>query len=397
MRTNSSSPSLLRHLRAQTKNWSQWIASGLSLVQGGPVATLATSVGATASTRVGLWILPGIAGLRAATQALSGATTINYVPSVTAGKLTINQGEPFSLAAVINSTAHGSARSYTIGGNMPAGLTPQEGNVYNGVTLSISGTPTESGVFTVEIRGWEKTGGRGEKSPIYRLQLTVKSAVSPPAITTQPADGAANWGGSAQFSAVVSHATSVRWERDGAPLDDGSGVSGSHTATLTLSNLTSADDGARFTLRVDGEDGSVLRSRAAVLDVTSSAYALWREQQFSPATLFDEAVSGKSANPEGDARNNALEFALGSDPHAVDPADPFTRTIAVGNGQSELRLSFSVNPAADPGALRVESSPNLQPTWSAVPEAQIDRSQSDRWQVVVPLAEAPFYLRLRAQ
>lgn len=67
-----------------------------------------------------------------------------------------------------------------------------------------------------------------------------------PAITRQPAAQVANPGQNVSFTVVATGtpAPVYRWQRDGADLFDGGNISGAATATLTVSGVTEADEGA---------------------------------------------------------------------------------------------------------------------------------------------------------
>lgn len=388
---------LLKQLQGQTKSWSHWVSAGFALSR---VSTLPPVITATgnliASGTLASWCLPALVGL-GTHHSLSGATTASYTPALTGGTIHATQGQPFTLIATIKSAKEGTAVSYTIAGHVPNGITPQEGSITNGYYITFTGIPTQSGSFVISIRGWAKADGKGDNTPFYDFTLIVDAAVSSPEFAAQPGNSFANWGGTAQFTASVSNATSLRWRRNGVPLSDGSGISGSATSTLTLSQVTSEDHGDSFDLVATGASGTVVVSNAAILDVSSSAYELWREQNFLPPKRFDDTVSGTDADPDGDSRHNSLEFSLNSNPKVIDPADPFDRTIEMADGVYVLRLGFSVNPAMAESDLLVEQAivDNLA-TWTSLSAGSIDRSISDRWVATVPLTAAPVFVRLRA-
>src|SRR5262249_499696 len=66
-----------------------------------------------------------------------------------------------------------------------------------------------------------------------------------PAITAQPADQTVTWGNPANFSAAASGTPTLyfRWQKDGVNLTDGNGISGSTTATLTISAAQPTNSG----------------------------------------------------------------------------------------------------------------------------------------------------------
>ncbi len=59
----------------------------------------------------------------------------------------------------------------------------------------------------------------------------------------------------------------------------------------------------------------------------------WRLRHFSPDELDDSALAGDLADPDGDGRPNLLEFAVGGNPRAGDPAlSPGLQNGAAGGG-----------------------------------------------------------------
>jgi hypothetical protein len=94
-------------------------------------------------------------------------------------------------------------------------------------------------------------GGQGKiqvaANPV--LSITVISAIAPTNATTpifslQPSNAVVSLGSTLSFNALVSNvAVNYQWMFDGNPLTDGNGISGSRTATLTVSGLTAAEIG----------------------------------------------------------------------------------------------------------------------------------------------------------
>jgi hypothetical protein len=94
-------------------------------------------------------------------------------------------------------------------------------------------------------------GGQGKiqvaANPV--LSITVISAIAPTNATTpifslQPSNAVVSLGSTLSFNALVSNvAVNYQWMFDGNPLTDGNGISGSRTATLTVSGVTAAEIG----------------------------------------------------------------------------------------------------------------------------------------------------------
>ena len=87
----------------------------------------------------------------------------------------------------------------------------------------------------------------------------------PPVITTQPASQTNQVGSTVSFTVVADGQTPLayRWQKDGVDLSDGGIVSGAQTATLTLTGIGEADEGA-YAVGVTNAAGGVV-SEAAFL------------------------------------------------------------------------------------------------------------------------------------
>lgn len=87
------------------------------------------------------------------------------------------------------------------------------------------------------------------------------------AFTRLPTAARADFGGTVTFTAAGTgnNGFTYRWLKNGVPLSDGPGVSGAHTATLTLTGVTAATAG-NYSVRITGPGGTVT-SPATPLDV----------------------------------------------------------------------------------------------------------------------------------
>ena len=92
----------------------------------------------------------------------------------------------------------------------------------------------------------------------------------------------------------------------------------------------------------------------------------WKATRFSPAGLSDPALSGDSADPDGDGRKNLLEYALGGEPLVPDQAP--VQAVA---GPDGLALHFPERVVAGDLLYHLSESPDLH-HWltpnSATPE-----------------------------
>jgi hypothetical protein len=93
-------------------------------------------------------------------------------------------------------------------------------------------------------------GGLGTISAVYNpsANITILTGLAPsgsdtPVFSLQPSNSIVSVGGTATLKAAASPATGYQWLFNSAPLADGGGISGSHTATLTISNFKAAQAG----------------------------------------------------------------------------------------------------------------------------------------------------------
>jgi len=119
---------------------------------------------------------------------------------------------------------------------------------------------------------------------------------TPPAFVVQPADQTVVAGNTASFSAMLTGALpmSFQWYFDGTPLADDGRITGSATANLSISNITTFDAGS-YTLAVTNFLGAT-NSAAAVLTVLTPpiivTQPIGRSVPPGLPTTFNAAASG---------------------------------------------------------------------------------------------------------
>lgn len=166
-------------------------------------------------------------------HALSGATGL-----ISANPVRGTNNVSLTYRAQITSPSHGTAKSYTALG-LPPGLRL-------GLTTGIvSGAPTNGGVFSVRLTGWENSNGSGNS-----YSTTVNFLISPTIITDTGQSSVAEGGSITLRSALANNSTDAyRWIRDGLE------VARATNATLVLSPARLTDAGT-YTLRVTSRDGT---------------------------------------------------------------------------------------------------------------------------------------------
>jgi hypothetical protein len=111
----------------------------------------------------------------------------------------------------------------------------------------------------------------------------IVSSCTAPSISDQPDNATICTGQSASFSVTASNATTYQWRKDGSNLTDASGhISGATTASLTISNATTADNGS-YDVIVTGDCDPADTSDAATLTVNATPTI---SVSLSPTTLW---------------------------------------------------------------------------------------------------------------
>jgi hypothetical protein len=201
----------------------------------------------------------------------------------------------------------------------------------NKSTLSISN-------LTTTTRYWVRVTQGGIVQNSNTATVTVATA---PAITTQPVSTSIPSGGSAQLSVGVSGtAPSIQWYRgaSGITTDPVAGATSAIITTPALATTTS------FWARATNPAGFV-NSNAAVVTVTADPFEEWRTAQFNSAQLANPAISGATADPDGDGMSNGDEYVFGTLPLNREPA-PLAITVTPGNPVS---LAFTAKLASGAG------------------------------------------------
>jgi hypothetical protein len=230
----------------------QWLKNGSALTDGGTIS------GSTSNKLT-------LAGITTNDAAIYFVTVSNPAGSITSGNATLTVA-PVAVAPVIvtqpasQTAGVGAAASFSVTAVGPA----LHYQWYKGTKKIAGGTSA-----TYTIASAKMTDAAGYSVVVTNFAGSVTSTVANltvaqlPVFTAQPKSHVATNGTPTVFKAILKGRAPLQyqWFKDGAALADGGTVSGSQTATLTISNLRSADAGA-YAIKVSNRVGSVTSSNA---------------------------------------------------------------------------------------------------------------------------------------
>lgn len=152
----------------------------------------------------------GAAAVAGSFHAVSGATGVTITqgnPSTTVTAPRGTNGLSSGFRVLIQSSQHGTARSYRATG-LPAGMSLI--GITNGV---IGGIPTAAGTFTARITGYKNNNQTGDNAA-FNVSVTIVNGV--PVITGEPQPVTVDEGQSASLTVVATgSALTYRWIKNG--------------------------------------------------------------------------------------------------------------------------------------------------------------------------------------
>src|SRR6185437_6483102 len=191
--------------------------------------------------------------------------TVNTAPSITTQPATPAATCSGSGTQTISVVATGTGLTYSW---RKGGVAVSNGGVISGqgtATLTLTNpTSADAGSYDVVISGTCTLGATSTA-----VTVTVNTA---PSITTQPATPAATCSGSGtQTISVVATGTGLTysWRKGGVAVSNGGVISGQGTATLTLTNPTSADAGS-YDVVISGTFTPAATSTAVTVTVNTA-------------------------------------------------------------------------------------------------------------------------------
>ncbi len=139
-------------------------------------------------------------------------------------------------------------------------------------------------------------------------------------------------------------------------------VNGTITLTWIGTNLT---DGIIGLAAGQASPSPFYATDLSAYPASTGTYAGWLSTRFTPAEIADPLITGVNADPDQDGWSNLLEYALGSDPHAVGkpPGAP-----ATGQAGGYLTLTFRRDPLLTDINYLVEVS-DLSGGWTVIAQS----------------------------
>jgi len=214
-------------------------------------------------------------------NSVAGATVFNVVATPTAATPTSGSANTtFTINGTVGtavdigiteSGAPAILKSWRVTGTLPTGLSVVGGNPVNVVApykMTINGTPSASGTYSVTVTGYDDVNGMGGNSAHVTIAFTITGGVATaPSITTQPANATVTAGASASFTVAASGnpMPTYQWQKGGVT------ISGATSATYSIASTVTGDAG-NYTAVATNTSGSVT-STAAALTVNAALAA----------------------------------------------------------------------------------------------------------------------------
>jgi hypothetical protein len=211
-----------------------------------------------------------------------------------------------------------------------------EGLSVDGSSGVISGTPVDSGSFSLTLQAWpnQQTG-----PATATLTLTISdSPTGRPTIVTQPASAAASAGASVTFSAASSAANATyQWQLNGA------NITNATASTLTVGNAQPAHTGIYSVVVTD--QGQFTFSNPAILGLASTAKVIGTASEIGPDIVHANGNVYDQILPNGGAATVTADAGQVVRLSFVDFSDDIVQVEFSGAGTLSLVLNAVTGPA----------------------------------------------------
>ena len=318
-------------------------------------------------------------------NSVTGATTFNSTatapatatpasaPSRSTVKVGGVAGSPFNLALNVTG-APGTCKSWKVAGAIPAGLGVSGGTVsgntviYNGLKLTLSGTPSSATNVNLTVTAYDGANATGDNTSITCALAIGAGVESAPSFATQPVSRTVVAGANVTFTVTVTGnpAPALQWYKDGDALP------GKTAATLSLTAVQSSDAGDYVLVATNSVAPAGVPSDPATLTVHRapefSATPTSRTVGLGSSVTFSAAASGNPAPTYSWKKDGVLLTGQNGPSLTLDPvtfADAGRYVVTAFNSVSPAGVPAPAAtltvivpaPAAivDPGTLRAGS------------------------------------------
>ena len=216
-----------------------------------------------------------VAGATSFSTTVVSPTTANPTSTTATKTIAVTGTVDSAFSLALNVTGAPSAlRSWKVTGTFPPGLSVAGGTattggfIYNGLKVTISGTPTSAATSTLKVAGYSGLNATGDTG-FVNCAITINGAASAPVFTTDPASQSVTVGSGVTFTAVVtgSPTPTLQWFKGSTAL------SGKTSATLSLTNVQLADAGNYKLVATNSAAPSGVSSGIATLTVNAATSA----------------------------------------------------------------------------------------------------------------------------
>jgi large repetitive protein len=274
-----------------------------------------------------------VAGATVFNSTVVAPTTVNPASGSANSTFTASgaSGAAFSVA-FSGSGAPSTIKSWKVTGTFPPGLSVTGGTAitggytFNGLKVTIAGTPTTAGNNTLTVTAYDSTGATGNNARVS-CAINITSTSSAPTFTTQPSSQTVNAGANATFTIVATGtpAPTLQWYKDNVAL------SGQTSATLSLTNVQSANTGSYKVVATNSAAPSGITSNTATLTLAQTiTFGALSGKIYGDAPFTVSATASSSLTPT---------FSIVSGPATISGS---TVTIT-GTGTAVIRASQAGN------------------------------------------------------
>jgi PKD repeat protein len=121
-----------------------------------------------------------------------------------------------------------------------------------------------------------------------------------------------------------------------------------------------------YTARVAATDASGNTAQSSIVITVNATFDSWRAEKFTAAELANPAISGATANPDGDAFPNLLEYAMGLEPKTADSS----HVLATSMSNGVFTISYPHFKPATDAPLTLEISSDLS-QWNSIAPSRV--------------------------